>query len=368
MERRSGSARHPPAHASRPKLLDEVRRACHARQFSDRTAEAYSGWVRRYVLYHGKRHPSERDGGAVSAFLTHFATVRNASASTQRQAASAILFLYSQVLELAVKLPSGVARPTRPRRLPIVLSRGEVLSVLNEMHGLSRLVANLLYGAGLRLMEALSIRIKDLSFDRGEIVIRSGKGGHDRVAILPDSLKDRLLRQADRVRVRHLEDVRTGGGWVNLPGGLLRVLLSCASGVKAQEMRTQFGDLRPASPLYGMYDVVNHTLNGESLPPLYTDTLRWRRVSVSHTPGFTVHRGDDSRRFIATAVDENTQTLQTARPGSRYHGYLRYSETDEGWVLSGQLGDDSVLVVLRRAQTASLPLLRHKFRWIREAR
>jgi integron integrase len=228
MERRSGSARHAHAHASRPKLLDEVRRACHARQFSDRTAEAYSGWVRRYVLYHGKRHPSELDGGAVSAFLTHLATERNASASTQRQAASAILFLYSQVLELAVELPSGVASPTRPRRLPIVLSRGEVLSVLNEMHGLSRLVANLLYGAGLRLMEALSIRIKDLSFDRGEIVIRSGKGGHDRVAILPDSLKDRLLRQADRVRVRHLEDVRTGGGWVNLPGGFARKVPSTA--------------------------------------------------------------------------------------------------------------------------------------------
>jgi site-specific recombinase XerD len=126
------------------------------------------------------------------------ATERNASASTQLQAASAILFLYRQVLEMAVELPSGVARPTRPRRLRTVLSRGEVLSVLSEMQGLSGLVANLLYGAGLRLMEALSIRVKDLSFDRGEIVIRSGKGGHDRVAILPDALKDGATGQRRR--------------------------------------------------------------------------------------------------------------------------------------------------------------------------
>jgi integrase len=109
-----------------------------------------------------------------------------------------------------------------------VLSRGEVLSVLREMQGLSGLVANLLYGAGLRLMEALSIRVKDLSFDRGEIVIRSGKGGHDRVAILPDALKGRLLRQADRVRVGHIEDVGTGGGFVDLPGGLARKVPSAA--------------------------------------------------------------------------------------------------------------------------------------------
>jgi integron integrase len=221
-------ARDPQERTSRPKLLDEVRRACRARQFSDRTAEAYAGWVRRYVLYHGKQHPRELDGGAISRFLTHLATERSASASTQRQAASAILFLYRQVLEMAVELPSGVARPTRPRRLPTVLSRGEVLSVLREMQGLSGLVANLLYGAGLRLMEALSIRVKDLSFDRGEIVIRSGKGGHDRVAILPDTLKGHLLRKADRVRVRHIEDVGTGGGFVDLPGGLARKIPSAA--------------------------------------------------------------------------------------------------------------------------------------------
>jgi integron integrase len=228
MEPRSGSARDPHEGASRPKLLDEVRRACHARHLSDRTVEAYSGWIRRYVLYHEKRHPSELDGQSIAAFLTHLATERNVSASTQRQAASAILFLYSQVLELAVQVPSGVARPARPRRLPTVLSRGEVRSVLADVQGLSGLVANLLYGAGLRLNEALSIRIKDLSFERGEIVIRSGKGGHDRVAILPDALKARLVRQTDRVRARHIHDIRTGGGYVNLPRGFARKVPSAA--------------------------------------------------------------------------------------------------------------------------------------------
>lgn len=209
-------------------LLAEVRRACGAHQFSDRTAEAYAGWVRRFVLYHGKRHPRDLGSEEVVRFLTHLATERDVSVSTQRQAASALTFLYRTVLKIALDLPLGITSPARPRRLPTVLSRDEVTGVLAAMRGTSQLVASLLYGAGLRLLEALSLRIKDLGFERGEIVIRSGKGGHDRMAILPAGLSDRLRLQANRVRIRHEQDVRADGGWVALPAALARKMPSAA--------------------------------------------------------------------------------------------------------------------------------------------
>lgn len=210
----------------RSRLLDEVRRACEARQFSDRTAVAYAGWVRRYVLFHGKRHPRELDGPAVEAFLTHLAADRDVAVATQRQAASAIAFLYEKVLRTPIELPAGVTRPTRPRRLPIVLSRGEVRAVLEEVRGRARLPAELMYGAGLRLMEALTIRLKDLSFDQGEITIRDAKGGHDRVAVLPRALRDRLRKQVTRVRQIHEADLEAGAGCVSLPGALARKIPS----------------------------------------------------------------------------------------------------------------------------------------------
>lgn len=215
----------PPA---RSKLLAEVKRICAAHQYSHRTAEAYAGWVRRFVVYHGKRHPSELGRDEVVGFLTHLANERAASVSTQRQAASAILFLYRAVLRTTLDLPDGIARPARPRRLPSVLSRDEVRAVLAVMRGTPQLVASLLYGAGLRLVEALGVRIKDLSFERGEIVVRSGKGGNDRIAILPDALCEPLQLQANRVRMRHEQDVRSDGGFVALPDALARKMPSAA--------------------------------------------------------------------------------------------------------------------------------------------
>lgn len=213
---RSGSARR------KPRLLDEVRRACRARQFSQRTAEVYAGWVRRYVLFHRRRHPRDLDSASVAAYLTHLADDRGVSASTQRQAASALLFLYREVLAMPMDVPPGVARPGRRRGLPTVLSRDEVAAVFTEMRGHTQLVAKLLYGSGLRLMEALNIRLKDLSFDRGEITVRSGKGGHDRVTMLPGVLEAQLRRQVAHVHKRHAADVRNGAGWVALPDALAR--------------------------------------------------------------------------------------------------------------------------------------------------
>jgi integron integrase len=209
-----------PEDQAKPRLLEQVRRACRARQFSARTAEAYTGWVRRYVVFHGKRHPAELDARAVAAFLTHLANERNVGISTQSQAASALLFLYREVLALPIAPPEGVVRPRKPPRLPVVLTRAEVAAVLGELAGTKRLVATLLYGSGLRLMEALQLRVKDIDTTRHEIVVRSGKGGYDRVTMLPDALVPDLERQVARVRRQHQDDVARGSGWVALPDAL----------------------------------------------------------------------------------------------------------------------------------------------------
>lgn len=205
---------------SKPKLLDQVRHASRARQLSRRTEEAYVGWVRRYVLFHGKRHPLELDGSAVAAFLSHLANERNVSPSTQNQPASALLFLYREVLAQPLDAPHNVLRPTRPRRLPVVLTRPEVHAILVEMTGVKRLVASLLYGSGLRLLEALQLRVKDICLERNEILVRGGKGGHDRVTMLPAALRTDLARQLAVGRTQHAINVERGGGRVALPKAL----------------------------------------------------------------------------------------------------------------------------------------------------
>jgi integron integrase len=221
MERTNGGG---DGSAARPRLLERVRRACRDRQFSDRTAKAYTAWVRRYVLFHGKRHPAELDDDAIGRFLSYLANERDVSVSTQRQAAAALIFLYREVLGLRIRAPAAISRPGVQRRLPTVLSREEVWRLLDEVRGTSGLVAGLLYGAGLRLTEALQIRIKDVSIERGEILIRSGKGGHDRIAILPRALVPVVRRQVNKVLEQHSADVGDGGGWVEMPGALARKL------------------------------------------------------------------------------------------------------------------------------------------------
>lgn len=213
----TGPGTQPPART--PKLLTQVREAIRARQFSPRTEQAYVAWIRRYVVHHGKRHPAQLGEREVEEFLTHLAT-RHVSASTQRQAASAVLFLYREVLRQQVELPGRIARPATPQRLPVVMSRGEVVKVLAELSGTHRLVASLLYGAGMRLLEALQLRIKDINLDRREIAVRAGKGGHSRIAILPAALRPDLRRQISTVERQHTNDLRHGAGWVALPGAM----------------------------------------------------------------------------------------------------------------------------------------------------
>lgn len=204
------------------KLLRQVRDACRARQFSRRTEEAYVAWVHRYVLHHGKRHPAELTADDVTLFLTHLAVVRRVSASTQTQAASALLFLYREVLGLPIAPPRDVVRPTRPPRVPVVLTRDEVMAVLARTDGTKRLVCSLLYGSGLRLLEALQLRVKDVRLERREVVVRSGKGGGDRITMLPTSLREDLVLQMERVERLHRRDVALGHGWADLPGAIGR--------------------------------------------------------------------------------------------------------------------------------------------------
>jgi integron integrase len=207
-----------------PRLLDRVRAACRVRHYSLRTEEAYANWVRRFVLFHGKRHPLEMGAAEINAFLTHLAVDGHVSASTQNQAFSALLFLYQKVLEVEPGRIEGAVRASRPRRLPVVLSREEVRRVLAELTGTYRLIGLLLYGAGLRLLEALRLRVKDVDFALNQIVVRQGKGDKDRRTMLPAAVKPELAAHLERVRQLHRKDLAAGFGRVYLPDALDRKL------------------------------------------------------------------------------------------------------------------------------------------------
>lgn len=205
-----------------PRLLDEVRARMRRLGLSRRTEEAYVGWIRRFILANGKRHPRELGRREVEAFLTLLAVKGNVAAATQNQALAALLFLYREVLLLDLSWMENIQRAKRPSRLPVVLSREEVGHVLGELTGTPWLVANLLYGSGLRLLEALRLRMKDVDFVRRELVIRQGKGGKDRRTMLAQTLISPLLLQMEEARRIHRLDVAGGFGEVWLPDALAR--------------------------------------------------------------------------------------------------------------------------------------------------
>jgi integron integrase len=204
------------------KLLDAVREAIRVRHYSRRTERAYVGWIRRFVIFHGRRHPGDMGQQEVASFLSHLAVVDGVSASTQNQALSALLFLYRHVLAIDLPWLENVVRAKRPARLPVVLDRRDVRSILAQMTGISWLVAALLYGSGLRLLEALRLRIKDVDLGRRELVVRDGKGQQDRVTMLPGSLVAPLQEQLTVVREQHARDLAAGAGFVELPAALAR--------------------------------------------------------------------------------------------------------------------------------------------------
>lgn len=207
--------------ASSPRLLDLVRERVRLKQFSRRTEQAYVGWVRRYIIHHGKRHPREMGKAEVEAFLTSLAVDRDVSAATQSQALSAILFLYREVLEQPLPWLDDVTRAKRPARLPVVLAVDEVQRLLAAVENVDMaLVLRLLYGTGMRLLEGLRLRVKDVDFVRREILVREGKGAKDRITMLPESLMQPLRAQVAKVKAQHDADLAMGRGEVWLPGAL----------------------------------------------------------------------------------------------------------------------------------------------------
>lgn len=215
--------------ASPPRLLDRVAQEARRRRLALRTERAYVGWTRRFVLFHGKRHPCELGGAEVAAFLTHLAVEAKVAAATQNQALAALLFLYREVLGVELgKLPEAT-RAARPRRLPMVLSREETRRLLAAMRGTEGLIARLLYGAGLRLHEALRLRVQDLDFDRFELTVRAGKGNRDRRTPLPASLVEPLRQELSRARRLFEQDRARGLPGVALPDALARKLPSAGA-------------------------------------------------------------------------------------------------------------------------------------------
>ena len=208
--------------AGKPKLLDEVRQLLRVRHYSLRTEEAYLAWIRRYILFHRKRHPRDLAENDVSAFLSSLAINGRVAASTQNQALSALLFLYKEVLQRQLAFIGGVVRVKRPPKLPAVLSPAEVRAVLAQLKGEYRLMAELLYGSGLRLLECLRLRVKDVDFQYLHIVVRDSKGGKDRRTMLPVSVVPALRDHLADVKRRHDVDLAQGFGRVHLPGALER--------------------------------------------------------------------------------------------------------------------------------------------------
>ena len=209
-----------PFHA--PKLLDQVRGKIRLKHYSIRTEQAYVDWIKRFILHFDKRHPRELGAAEVEAFLTHLAVAGNVAAATQNQAKSALLFLYREVLETELPWLDNVERARTPKRLPVVLTREEVQGVLGRLTGTHWLIASLLYGAGLRIMEGLRLRVKDVEFSRREILVRDGKGFKDRVTMLPAALAAPLAEHLERVKALHGRDLAAGRGAVYLPYALER--------------------------------------------------------------------------------------------------------------------------------------------------
>lgn len=206
----------------KPKLLDQVRDIIRLKHYSIRTERAYIDWIKRFILFHHKRHPNEMGAPEVQAFLTHLAVVKNVAASTQQQALSALLFLYREVLRQELPWMDDITRAKKPKRLPVVLTQEEVRSMLAHLQGDAWLMASLLYGAGLRLMECLRLRVKDVDFGYRQLIVRDGKGQQDRVTMLPQRAVEPMQWHLEKVQALHQQDLSEGFGDVYLPYALAR--------------------------------------------------------------------------------------------------------------------------------------------------
>ena len=211
-----------PTNAHKPKLLDMVTQVIRTKHFSIRTEEAYTGWIKRYILFHNKRHPRDMGESEVSSFLSSLATKNKVSASTQNQALSAIVFLYKNVIKKDLGMFTNIEKAKRPKRLPIVFSKIEAQKILSKLRDEKWIMVSLLYGAGLRLMDCLRLRVKDIDFDYKQITVRNGKGNKDRVTILPETVINPLKNHLLNVKELHNNDLKQGYGSVYIPPALSR--------------------------------------------------------------------------------------------------------------------------------------------------
>jgi integron integrase len=212
----------------KPKLLDLVRQKIRLKHYSIRTEQAYADWIRRFILFHNKRHPASMGVPEIRAFLSHLAVERKVAASTQRQALNAIVFLYREILDQEVGWLGEIEQAKRPERLPVVFSRAEVRALLAHLDGQHWLMASLLYGAGIRLMECVRLRVKDVDFTYRQILVRDGKGQKDRVTTLPQTLLEPLKQHLEKVKDLHDQDLAEGFGDVYLPFALARKYTSAS--------------------------------------------------------------------------------------------------------------------------------------------
>lgn len=223
MDQESGGSGKGAGQGDKPgRLVEQVREAIRSRYYSRRTEEAYLHWIKRFIYFSGRRHPRELGAAQVTAFLSHLAVERKVAAGTQNQALSALLFLYKQVLQLELGWMDSIERATRLPRLPAVLTRAEVEQVLGHLQGTPWLIASLLYGSGLRVLECLRLRVKDVDFSYLQVLVRDGKGDKDRVTMLPERLAGPLRAHLERVRRLHARDLEDGFGEVHLPFALAR--------------------------------------------------------------------------------------------------------------------------------------------------
>jgi integron integrase len=211
-----------------PRLLDEVRRALRLRHRSPRTEEAYLHWIRRFIRFHGRRHPRELGRDEIERFLSSLATEHRVSASTQGQALSALVFLYRHVMHMPFEWLDHLVRAKKPKRIPVVLARSEVATLLTHLSGRHRLMAALLYGSGMRLLECCQLRIKDIDLERREIRVRDGKGRKDRITVLPEYLVRPIASHLEQLQALHRRDIQRGAGYVALPNSLDRKLSGAA--------------------------------------------------------------------------------------------------------------------------------------------
>ena len=263
-----------------PRLLDRVRDRIRFKHYSIRTEQAYVDWIRRFIGFNGNRHPAELGPDDIERFLTSLAVDRNVAAATQNQAQSALLFLYREVLATELPWLGGVVRAKASRRLPVVLTPEEVDWLIGRLHGTHRLLAALLYGTGMRIMEGLRLRVKDVDFARNEILVRDGKGAKDRITMLPGRVAQPLRRHLAAVQQLHRSDLEEGFGAVWLPGALARKYPAAA-----REWAWQYvfpGDRRSADPRSAV--VRRHHLSDQSFQRAMRQALRGAGIAKPATP------------------------------------------------------------------------------------